>query len=214
MSEEEIRKLIEKNLAKQTVSTETGLRVADKLKEIAEKEDVDFAIAGGLAMHLYGFERATADVDFVANRRISLETKRHLSFGGERYEVEIDGKKIDADWIVRRDKYAEIYKQALKDAAEINGRKILSPEWLVVLKYSAGRGKDRLDLLWLLQQKGLVNRKKIAQHLKNLLGELGAIGFLTGLQREYDLADVMGARATGDENESYMPDEDYPEYNK
>ena len=134
MSEEEIKKLIEKNLAKQTVSTETGLRVADKLKEIAEKENVDFAIAGGLAMHLYGFERATADVDFIANRRISLEVKRHLSFGGERYEVEIDGKKIDADWIVRRDKYAEIYKQALKDAAEINGRKILSPEWLVVLK--------------------------------------------------------------------------------
>lgn len=213
MSEEELEKLVEKNLSKQTVSTETGLRVADKLKEIAEKENVDFAIAGGLAMHLYGFERATTDVDFVANRRISLEAKRHLTFGGERYEVEIDGRKIDADWIVRRDKYAEIYRQALKDAAEINGRKIISPEWLVVLKYSAGRGKDRLDLLWLLQQKDLVNRKRIAQNLKNLLGELGAIGFLTGLQREYDLADVMGARAAGDENESYIPDEDYPEYN-
>ena len=214
MSEEELEKLVEKNLAKQTVSTETGLRVADKLKKIAEKENVDFAIAGGLAMHLYGFERATTDVDFVANRRVSLEVKRYLSFGGERYEIEIDGRIIDADWIIRRDKYAEIYKQALKDANEIGGRKILSPEWLVVLKYSAGRGKDRLDLLWLLQQKGLVNRKKIRQNLKNLLGELGAIGFLTGLQREYDLADVMGARATGDENESYIPDEDYPEYNE
>ena len=213
MSEEEIKKLIEKNLAQQTVSTEIGLRVADKLKEIAERENVNFAIAGGLAMHLYGFVRATTDVDFVANQNISLEAVRHLSFGGERYEIEIDGQKIDTDWIVRRDKYAEIYRQALKDAAVINGRKILSPEWLAVLKYSAGRGKDRLDLLWLLQQKGLVNRKKIAQNLKNLLGELGAIGFLTGLQREYDLADVMGARASGDENESYIPDEDYPEYN-
>ncbi len=214
MSEEEIKKIVESNLAKQTVSTETGLRVADKLKKIASKEDVDFAIAGGLAMHLYGFVRATMDVDFIANRLISLEAKRHLSFGGERYEVEIDGRKIDADWIVRRDKYREIYQQALKDATEIDGRKLLSPEWLSILKYAAGRGKDRLDLLWLLQQKDLVNRKKIAQVLKNLLGELGAIGFLTGLQREYDLADVMGARATGDENESYIPDEDYPEYNE
>ncbi len=213
MSEAEIKKLIEKNLAQHTVSTETGLRVADNLQEIAEKENVDFAIAGGLAMHLYGFVRATTDVDFVANRRISLEVKRYLSFGGERYEVEIDGEKIDTDWIVRRDIYAEIYQQALTDAAKINGRKIISPEWLVIMKYSAGRGKDRLDLLWLLQQKDLVNRKKINQHLKNLLGELGAIGFLTGLQREYDLADVMGARATGDENESYIPDEDHPEYN-
>lgn len=211
MSDEDLKKLIEKNLAKQTVSTETGLQVADKLKEIAAKEDVNFAIAGGLAMHLYGFERATMDVDFVANRRISLEVKRYLSFGGERYEIEIDGRKIPADWIVRRDKYAEIYRQALKDATEIDGRKIISPEWLVVMKYSAGRGKDRLDLLWLLQQKDLVNRKKIRQNLRNLLGELGAIGFLTGLQREYDLADVMGARATGDENESYIADEDYNE---
>ena len=211
MSDEDLKKLIEKNLAKQTVSTETGLQVADKLKEIAAKEDVNFAIAGGLAMHFYGFERATMDVDFVANRRISLEVKRYLSFGGERYEIEIDGRKIPADWIVRRDKYAEIYRQALKDATEIDGRKIISPEWLVVMKYSAGRGKDQLDLLWLLQQKGLVNRKKIKQNLKNLLGELGAIGFLTGLQREYDLADVMGARATGDENESYIADEDYNE---
>lgn len=214
MSEEELKKLVEENLAKQTVSTETGLLVADKLKPIAEKENVDFAIAGGLAMHLYGFERATTDVDFVANRRISLEVTRYLSFGGERYEVEIEGRKIAADWIIRRDKYQEIYKQALKDAAEIGEHKIISPEWLVILKYSAGRGKDRLDLLWLLQQKNLVNRKKIAKLLKSLLGELGAIGFLTGLQREYDLADVMGARAAGDENESYIPDEDYPEYNE
>lgn len=214
MSEEEIKKLIETNLEKQTVSTETGLQVADKLKQIASAENVDFAIAGGLAMHLYGFVRATLDVDFIANRRISLEAKRHLIFGGERYEVEIDGRKIDTDWIVRKDKYAEIYVQALKDSTEIDGRKIILPEWLVILKYAAGRGKDRLDLLWLLQQKKLVDRRKIAQLLKNLLGELGAIGFLTGLQREYDLADVMGARATGDENESYIPDEDYSEYNE
>ena len=126
MSDEEIKNLVERNLAKQTVSTETGLRVADKLKEIAEQENVDFAIAGGLAMHLYGFVRATTDVDFVASRRISLEVTRYLSFGGERYVIEIDGQKVDTDWIVRRDRYAEIYRQALEDAAEINGRKILS----------------------------------------------------------------------------------------
>lgn len=213
MSDEEIKKLVEKNLAKQTVSTETGLLVAEKLKKIAVRESVDFAIAGGLAMHLYGFVRATMDVDFVASQKISLEPIRQLTFGGERYKVEIDGREIDADWIVRRDKYAEIYRAALNDATEIDGQKIISPEWMVVMKYAAGRGKDQLDLLWLLQQKGLVNRKKIFQKLRNLLGELGATGFLAGLQREYDLADVMGARASGDENESYIPDEDYPEYN-
>jgi len=114
---------------------------------------------------------------------------------------------------LRRDKYKTIYNQALTDSAELKGWKILTPEWLVILKYIAGRGKDRLDLLWLLQQKDLVNRRKVKNNLVKPLGELGSTGFLVGLQREYDLADVM-ARRSGDENESYIPDEEYPEYNE
>ena len=99
-----------------------------------------------------------------------MEATRQLTFGGERYKVEVDGREINADWIVRRDKYKELYREALNDAAEIDGRKIISPEWLVVMKYAAGRAKDHLDLLWLLQQKNLVNRKTVSQKLKKLLG--------------------------------------------
>lgn len=215
MSEEELGKLIEKNLAAQTVSTETGLLVAQKIKLITDRENIAFAIAGGLAMHLYGFERATKDVDFVAEKRLPLEVVRYLSFGGERYEIEISGTKIDVDWIVRRDNYKEFYKQALADVVEFKDWQILTPEWLVILKYIAGRAKDRLDLLWLLQQKSLVKRKKVKENIVKVMGELGAAGFLLGLQREYDLADVMGFRASGDENESYIPeDEEYPDYNE
>ena len=214
MSREELEKLIEKNLAAQTVSTETGLRVAQKIKEIADRENIEFAIAGGLAMHLYGFERATKDVDFVAERGLPLKIVRYLSFGGERYKVEIGDEKIDVDWIMRRDNYKNFYKQALADATELKSWKILTPEWLVILKYIAGSAKDRLDLLWLLQQKTLVKRKKVKENIVKVIGELGAAGFLLGLQREYDLADVMGLRASGDENESYVPDdEEYPDYN-
>jgi hypothetical protein len=36
MSDEEIKKLIPEKIAKQTVLIETGLRVAEKLKKIAE----------------------------------------------------------------------------------------------------------------------------------------------------------------------------------
>lgn len=212
MSEEELKKLIEKNLAKQTVSTETGLLVADKLKPIAEKENVDFAIAGGLAMHLYGFERATMDVDFVANRRIPLEVKRHLSFGGERYEVEIDGRKIDVDWIIRRDNYTEFYRQALLEATELKGWKILTPEWLVILKYIAGRPKDEIDMLWLLQQENLVKRHLIKKKFIQIAGEMqGGLIFREIERRYFPLATKKN---NGDENESYIPDEDYPEYNE
>lgn len=214
MSDEELEKLVGENMAMQTVDMELGLQTAEKIREIAGKEKVRFAIAGGLAMHLYGFERATKDVDFLADKRLPLEVLRYVAFGGERYGVKIGRREIDVDWIIRRDKYRTIYEQALADAAELKGWKILSPEWLIVLKYIAGRGKDRLDLLWLLQQKGLVNRRKIKEHLVKLLGDLGSTGFLVGLQREYDLADVM-ARRSGDENESYIPDdEEYPNYNE
>ena len=214
MSNEELEKLVEKNMAVETVDMEIGLQVAGEIRQIAVRENVEFAIAGGLAMHLYGFERATRDVDFLADKSLPLKIKRFLTFGGERYQVKIGKREIDVDWIVRRDKYKTIYNQALTDAAELKGWKILTPEWLVVLKYIAGRGKDRLDLLWLLQQKDLVNRKKIKSNLVKILGDLGSTGFLVGLQREYDLADVM-ARRSGDENESYIPDdEEYPEYNE
>jgi len=215
MSEEELRNLVERNLAAQTVSTETGLKVAEKIKEIVAQENIEFAIAGGLAMHLYGFERATKDVDFLANKRLPVTPLRYLSFGGERYEIEIGGEKIDVDWIMRLDNYKELYHQALADATDIRQWRVLTPEWLVVLKYIAGRGKDRLDILWLLQQKDLVKRKVVKKNLEKVLGKLGAVGFLLGLQREYDLADVMGLRAAGDENESYIPDDDiYPEDNE
>ena len=215
MSEEELQAFVERNLTAKTVSTATGLKVAEEIKRIADRENVEFAIAGGLAMHLYGFERATKDVDFLANKRLPVTVVRYLSFGGERFEIEIGGEKIDVDWIMRRDDYKELYRQALADATDIKQWRILTPEWLVILKYIAGRSKDRLDILWLLQQKSLVKRRKVKENIEKVIGKLGAVGFLLGLQREYDLADVMGLRAAGDENESYIPlDDEYPEYNE
>jgi len=99
MSEDELEKLVEKNMAMQTVDMELGLQVAEKIREIADRENVEFAIAGGLAMHLYGFERATKDVDFLADKRLSLKVKKYLTFGGERYEIRIGQRAIEVDWI-------------------------------------------------------------------------------------------------------------------
>ena len=217
MSDEELQRLVEQNLVSTSVSKQTGLKVAQKIKEIADRENVKFMIAGGLAMHLYGFERATKDVDFISDKRISLQVKRFLSFGGERYEIEIEGEKIDVDWIIRRDKYKAFYDLALAETKLLtNEIQILTPEWLVILKYIAGRAKDRIDLIWLLQQPNSVNRKKVKDNIEKVVGKLGATGFLLGLQREFDLADVMGLRGNGDENESYISDEgeDYPNYNQ
>jgi len=210
----DLEKIVRRNIKEleKAVSTETGLKVAKVMQGITDKENIAWAIAGGLAMHLYGFDRSTKDVDFIADKRLSLSVVRRLNFGGERYEIKIGKRAIPVDWILRSDKYKDFYRQALKDATELDGWKILTPEWLVILKYIAGRGKDRLDLFWLLQQKGLVNRNTVRKNLVKVVGKLGAEGFLLGLEREYDLADMTADRE-GDENESYKPDDSYPDYN-
>jgi len=214
MSEEELQKLFERNLAAKTVSTATGLKVAEKIKEIADRENVEFAIAGGLAMHLYGFERATKDVDFLANKRLPVTVVRYLSFGGERFEIEIGGEKIDVDWIMRRDNYKDFYKLALAEATEVKGWKILTPEWLVILKYIAGRPKDEIDMLWLLQQENLVKRRVVRKKFIEVAGAMQGDLIYREIERRY--FPLATKRNNGDENESYIPpdSEDYPEYNE
>lgn len=41
----------------------------------------------------------------------------------------------------------------------INDLPILTPEWLIILKYIAGRFKKQEDCVFLLSKKGLVSRK-------------------------------------------------------
>lgn len=218
MSEEEIKNLIERNLNPENpnISAEIGLEAVRQIKAIADSEEVDWAVAGGLAMFLYGFERATKDVDFVAARGLSLEIKNQLSFGGARYSVTVGGREIPVDWIVRRDKYRDFYQAALKDAAILpNNLRVLTPEWLIILKYIAGRAKDELDILFLLQQKKLVDRRKLKRNLLNAADAMLADIMFREIERRYmTLADSTWAN--GDENETYRPpdSDDYPEYNE
>ncbi len=213
MSEEDVQNLIAENLKRPPMlDTETGLQTARKVFEIAANNQIESALVGGVAMYLYGSDRLTKDIDFIANQRLPLETVRFLSFGGERYGVKIGEKTIDVDWIVRRDNYKDFYRQALADAVTLsNGIKIVSAEWLTILKYIAGRGKDDLDAIWLLQQSGLVNRQKIKRNFIKVAGEtFGDIIFRELEKRYFYLADN---HKDGDENESYESTNDYPEYN-
>ncbi len=54
---------------------------------------------------------------------------------------------------MREDGYRQYYIQALKDASELkNGLKIITADWLAILKYIAGRQKDTDDILFLLKK--------------------------------------------------------------
>jgi hypothetical protein len=190
---EEAQKVIEKTLHNKDnlmIDTKTGLEATLKIGEIAHKEKVSWALIGGLAMHLYGSDRLTKDVDIIANNLLNIEKiLGHLKQGGVRYEIETSNNKVSVDWIIRRDEAKKYYEAALKDAVLIEKIPIISPEWLVILKYIAGRFKDQEDAVFLLSRKGLVNRNKIKDLITNISGREGWILAKAGYQRLFALAD-------------------------
>ena len=194
MTQEDLERIIKRNSAKETVSTETGIEAGLILAEIAEKENIAWAFAGGIAMHIYGYVRATTDVDVVASDFLNLESHKRLTFGGESYQVRIGSRLITVDWIVRDDEDTKFYAAALADALKIeNGIRIVSPEWLVIIKHLSGRPKDQLDLIWLLQESDLVDREQVKENIRRVLGEY-ATYLIRDLQSEFDYADVLKMR--------------------
>lgn len=192
---EEARKIIEtalQNKENLMIDTKTGLQAALKIGEIAEKENVAWALIGGLAIHLYGSDRLTKEVDIIADNLLKFPAEKilgHLKQGGVRYEIETADKKVSVDWIIRRDEAKKYYEQALKDAVLLEKIPIISPEWLVILKYIAGRFKDQEDAVFLLSRKNLVNRHKIRDLIIKISGREGWILAKAGYQRLFALAD-------------------------
>jgi hypothetical protein len=190
---EEAQKIIEKTLQDKDnlmIDTKTGLEATLKIGEIARNENVNWALVGGLAMHLYGSDRLTKDVDIIADSLLNIEKiLGYLKQGGVRYEIETSNNKVSVDWIIRRDEAKKYYETALKDAVLIEKIPIISPEWLVILKYIAGRFKDQEDAVFLLSRKGLVNRNKIKDLITNISGREGWILAKAGYQRLFALAD-------------------------
>lgn len=55
MSEDEYQQLVERvrqSIAKPMISTDTGVEAVQKVGELAAQEEIEWAVAGGLAMHL------------------------------------------------------------------------------------------------------------------------------------------------------------------
>ena len=164
----------------------------------AEKEGIACALAGGIAMHVYGYGRATEDVDLLASGTPYWTSEQKLSFGGERYLIEVGERKIPVDVIVRNDFYRDFYDAALRDAPRMSeDLRIILPEWMVILNYLTRRSKDILDLLWMLREPGLVDRNRVLKLLEVVVGEVGARAVLPGLEYYYVMAAVMRG---GDEN--------------
>ena len=198
MSQEELVNRYKAALESNEVSTKEGLKAAAIIAQEANEAGIECAVAGGIAMHVFGYNRATKDVDLLASDILARPSNEPLSFGGESYLVQVGERTITVDLIVRDDFFRNFYEAALQDAEPMpSGLRVVTPVWMVILKYLSGRSKDILDLLWMLREPGLVDRAQVAQLLKGVMGESGAQVALRGLEPYYLQAEVMRG---GDEN--------------
>lgn len=150
--------------------------VINEVAEIAEKDRITVALAGGAAMQVYGSDRMTKDVDFLASHEPSRSSfsknwrLKPLSFGGV---SSFSKKKVPVDFIVRNDDQSSLYEEALSEAVDGGGPiRVVSSEHLAVIKLAAGRIKDEEDLRFLLAAKA-INLAKTRSITKKFLGFYG-----------------------------------------
>lgn len=182
------------NNRKPAIATQTGIHAAQKALELAKEKGLRGVICGGLAMHLYGFTRATSDIDIISTALLDQTPLKPLTFGGAAYLLQVDGTEVEVDWIVREDQKKPFYLEALEHVLTTDDNlPILAPEMLVIIKHLAGRGKDHMDCLWLLRQDDLVDRGKMFDIVRKVMGDYAfwAIQDLESLILE---ADLMKAR--------------------
>ena len=193
MSENEYKKLVERMLENTSVpmiSSDTGIKAAKKIGKLATQEEIEWAVAGGMAMYIYGSPRMTKDVDIIASKNLSLTQDHPLGFGGSSYTLQVGKYAVQIDWIVRNDSYQEFYRKALQQAIHLpNGLRVVTPEWLVLLKFNAGRQKDLDDIVFLLKQPNLVDRPTVKEKMIATVGDGGWLVMMSGFRRLCDLAD-------------------------
>lgn len=174
------------------ISGDDALQAIAIVRKMASENDIDWAVCGGIAMAIYGSPRLTKDIDIIASKRLPLGKERiigQLKQGGEHFIVATENREVPIDWILRNDDFKAFFRAALEDAVTIDGIPILTPEWLVVLKFIAGRFKDQEDAVFLLREKNLVDRRKIRELIIKVFGENAWILAKPGYQRWFDLAD-------------------------
>jgi hypothetical protein len=156
---------------------------------VANRGGVQAAICGGYAMQLFGSDRMTNDLDFIASDRLPTANFDTLTFGGFKYRI----KGVKIDWIVRDDEQEAVYQTALRERTRLkNGLPIIRPEWMALIKLLARRTKDHSDLMYLLRAPRLVNRKNLKSIVRELF-DTNAFIVIDDLENRFLEADMGSA---------------------
>ena len=143
---------------------------ATKILKLISRVTPRSALVGGLAMNFYGSPRLTQDLDIVSDRSLpsspQWSPRTLLTFGGRRYRTR---EGVSLDVIVRNDAYAELYADALDLAPSTQlGFRIVTPEYLFLMKMASGREKDHSDMMYLLVHRrinAVTTRKLVGRYL-------------------------------------------------
>lgn len=179
---------------------ESAIRAIETVGTLAEANNIEWALVGGLAMRFYGSKRLTQEVDIIASKTLPIESRSLLKQGGARYHIQTVERVVAVDWIIRSDEAQKFYQAALNDLVMIENMPIITPEWLVILKYIAGRFNDKEDSVFLLSRSNMVDRSKIKESVLKIGGTAAWAVMKYGLQHLYNLADGKGEA----ENNGYI----------
>ncbi len=126
----------------------------DEVHALAELEGMDIALAGGIAMQIYGSDRLTGDIDVIAYAPIpGVPIDGQLAivpgYSGRLpsgVQIDVIVPDVDSEW-------HDLFDNARVTAVplEKGGIPIVTREYLIALKMMAGReDKDLGDLYFLL----------------------------------------------------------------
>jgi len=123
----------------------------NEIFELSSRTNIEVALAGGVAMELFGSDRLTKDVDFVCAAILPyIKVTKQLAIGGV---SGLTAQGYPVDLIIRDDEYFELYQEALAHSIALPDQplKVIAPEYLAAMKMVAGRDKDELDLKTLIR---------------------------------------------------------------
>ena len=173
------------------------------LQEMSAEQGFVAALAGGVAMQVYGSPRLTKVVDFVLDQPLSEEGQlrkiKPLGFGGGSYQAPGGGK---VDLIVRNDEYSALYQDALQNIQITpQGIPIVAPEHLAAMKLAAAREKDILDLKWLIRRLGLLDIPKTRSLVYRFMGRFAQDRFDDVVDQTTIEKEIMRRRGRDPEEE-------------
>jgi hypothetical protein len=151
------------------------VELLDELLRLAEefdKQGVEYALCGGLAMNVHGFTRGTIDIDFLVLEASLPQAKIAASAAGFDFEtgwipisdksaprvlrlLKIDGSEyLTLDLLLANSDLNEVWSGRLRSSLAGKSLTVVSKEGLIRMKSTSTRDKDRMDVKSLVGESG------------------------------------------------------------